>query len=324
MTTCELCTTTFPQYFVDEGKNQRRARARAEEEAREAANRLQRQTAEFERHHGRYPVTAMDFAIINLNSMLEVEAEAAAPARARATTTTRSGDGAGDNGDEDVSGSSSRGGGGGNVQVVVIDSMGRAQTLRPRNINQLDEMMMMAHERDVVVHAAHIRAAAAVGANNLIDGGGGGLIIGPPSHGAHPFYTEEESRLQTDVERVYSSTQFRFWMKVVVTMLCSFLVLYAIVAMVGGDDDSSHSSPIFVFRVLGFTLPLVLVGRAVWLFRTRRQMLVNQMNEIIEYHHHGGGGGGGGGPRRSAARMGHLYPAAHAPARHQRRFSFPR
>jgi hypothetical protein len=74
-----------------------------------------------------------------------------------------------------------------------------------------------------------------------------------------------------------------------IAMLCSFFILYAIVAMVGGDG-SSHSSPIFIFRLLGFTLPLILIGRAVWLFRRRRQVLVNQMNEILEFHSSQGGG----------------------------------
>ena len=75
----------------------------------------------------------MDFAIINLNSMLEAEASARGGGRG--------------GGASDASGSGRRGGIGGgggdddgphsSLQVVVIDSMGRAQTLSARDISQL-------------------------------------------------------------------------------------------------------------------------------------------------------------------------------------------
>jgi hypothetical protein len=33
-----------------------------------------------------------------------------------------------------------------------------------------------------------------------------------------PIYANEDAQLQSDLERMYSSTQFRFWMKVLVTV----------------------------------------------------------------------------------------------------------
>lgn len=274
---CELCTSTFPRYFVDEGKHTRQARARAELETREASNRLQRHTSDFQRHHGRPPMTAMDFAIINLNSMLEAESAARAQSRGSGGDATQSGRGGGGGG----GGSGPRGG----VQVVVIDSMGNAQTLSARNIGQLS----LAGMRDVRVLHGDMDVDELIGDDRqghmALTGAGadGGLIIGPRGQA---FYANEDARLRTDLEHVHSNTQVRFWMKVVITMLCSFLVLYAVVAVVGGDS-SSHSSPIFIFRLLGFTLPLALISRAVWLFRRRRQVLVNQMNELFEFHGNG-------------------------------------
>lgn len=255
VTSCELCLATFPQHFVNEGKDTRRKREQAEEEAREAAQRLQRQAMNFQRLHGRPPTTAMDYAVINLNSMLE--ADAVLQARMARHLGSRPQDGSGGDGDPSAN---PRG-----IQVVVIDSMGRARTLRAQDLGGHLSL--------------HGIGDAGVGG---VEGRRDGVAEGPRNGSA------DDEHLRNDLQHMYKSTQFRFWMKVIVTTLFSFLILYAIVAMVGGDD-SSHSSPIFIFRLLGLTLPLVLIGRAVWLFRRRRQMLVNQMNRVLALHGHEAG-----------------------------------
>ena len=49
-------------------------REREQAVAQEASERLAAQTANFQVAYGRPPSTAMDYAVINLNSMLEAEA----------------------------------------------------------------------------------------------------------------------------------------------------------------------------------------------------------------------------------------------------------
>ena len=114
VTTCELCHGHFPARFIDAGKGVRLERELAERARLEAHERLERLAANFEAAYGRPPRTPTDFAVINLNSVLEGEAEA----RRRANTLdpeTRDRLGPG-------------------AEVVVIDAGGRAQTLNTRDI----------------------------------------------------------------------------------------------------------------------------------------------------------------------------------------------
>ena len=159
----------------------------------------------------------MDYAIINLNSVLEAEAAQRRRMHERGVPPDAP---------------EARGG----VQVVVIDAQGRAQTLNTRDMGPrfLDELM----EREA--------------ARYQLDRG---MVLGPDGH----LRYEEDLRLTSDIERVYANAQFRFWLRVVLTLLSCFLVLYVVVAIIAASDSSSNDSlPVFLFRLFGFTLPLVL------------------------------------------------------------------
>ena len=69
--------------------------------------------------------------------------------------------------------------------------------------------------------------------------------------------------------------------------LCVFLVLYIIVAIIAAASDSGRDSyPVFIFRLLGFTLPLLLIARAVYVFRRRReQAMIDTVNNLFIRHH---------------------------------------
>ena len=213
VTKCELCHSTFPQYFIDAGKRTRRVREREQADAQEASERLAAQTANFQVAYGRPPTTAMDFAVINLNSMLE--AEAAMRQRAREN-----------NGVEDRQFNES-------MRVVVIDSSGRPQA----------------------VSMGELRGAS--GDQNY------------------------------DLDRAIVNHQLSFWARIVVSTLCVFLVLYIIVAIIAAASDSGRDSyPVFIFRLLGFTLPLLLIARAVYVFRRRReQAMIDTVNNLFIRHH---------------------------------------
>jgi len=225
VTKCELCHSTFPQYFIDAGKRTRRVREREQADAQEASERLAAQTANFQVAYGRPPTTAMDFAVINLNSMLE--AEAAMRQRAREN-----------NGVEDRQFNES-------MRVVVIDSSGRPQ---------------------------------AVSMGELHGASGGRLGLQPVHGGGDQNY---------DLDRAIVNHQLSFWARIVVSTLCVFLVLYIIVAIIAAASDSGRDSyPVFIFRLLGFTLPLLLIARAVYVFRRRReQAMIDTVNNLFIRHH---------------------------------------
>ena len=81
--------------------------------------------------------------------------------------------------------------------------------------------------------------------------------------------------------------QLSFWARIVVSTLCVFLVLYIIVAIIAAASDSGRDSyPVFIFRLLGFTLPLLLIARAVYVFRRRReQAMIDTVNNLFIRHH---------------------------------------
>mgnify|MGYP001199272562 FL=1 len=232
VTKCELCHSTFPQYFIDAGKRTRRVREREQADAQEASERLAAQTANFQVAYGRPPSTAMDYAVINLNSMLE--AEAAMRQRAREN-----------NGVEDRQFNES-------VRVVVIDSSGRPQ-------------------------------AVSMGELHGASGGGGRLGL-QPVLGANG---NQNYDLGLNVPPAIVNHQLSFWARVVVSTLCVFLVLYIVVAIIAASSDAGRDSyPVFIFRLLGFMLPLLLISRAVYVFRRRReQAMINTVNDMFIRHH---------------------------------------
>ena len=109
VTSCELCMRSFPGYFANAGRSARRERAREEDERRAATDRLHAQALNFHAAYGRLPSTTLDFAMINLNTMLEAEASL------RRNDASE-----------------------GSVQVVVIDANGRARTITSRNVAELN------------------------------------------------------------------------------------------------------------------------------------------------------------------------------------------
>lgn len=243
--TCELCNGALPSHFIDAGKTVRRARAAQEAERREAAERLERLTSNFELAYGRPPRGSMDYAIINLNSVLEAEAAQRRRMHERGVPPDAP---------------EARGG----VQVVMIDAQGRAQVLNTRDMGPrgfVDELM----EREA--------------ARYQLDRG---MVIGPDGH----LRYEEDLRLTSDIERVHANAQFRFWLRVILTLLSCFLILYVVVAIIAASDSSSSESlPVFLFRLFGFTLPLVLIARAAYVYRRRREeATMHRMNEIFVVH----------------------------------------
>ena len=52
------------------------------------------------------------------------------------------------------------------------------------------------------------------------------------------------------------------------------------------SDAGRDSYPVFIFRLLGFMLPLLLIARAVYVFRQRReQAMINTVNDMFMRHH---------------------------------------
>ena len=148
--------------------------------------------------------------------------------------------------------------------MVMIDAQGRAQVLNTRDMGPrgfVDELM----EREA--------------ARYQLDRG---MVIGPDGH----LRYEEDLRLTSDIERVYANAQFRFWLRVILTLLSCFLILYVVVAIIAASDSSSSESlPVFLFRLFGFTLPLVLIARAAYVYRRRREeATMHRMNEIFVVH----------------------------------------
>ena len=90
-----------------------------------------------------------------------------------------------------------------------------------------------------------------------------------------------------DLDRAIANQQLSFWARIVVSTLCVFLVLYIIVAIVAASSDAGRDSyPVFIFRLLGFMLPLLLIARAVYVFRQRReQAMINTVNDMFMRHH---------------------------------------
>jgi hypothetical protein len=263
VTTCELCHGHFPARFIDAGKGVRLERELAERARLEAHERLERLAANFEAAYGRPPRTPTDFAAINLNSVLEGEAEARRRARTMdPETRDRLGPGA---------------------EVVVIDAGGRAQTLNTRDIGPrgfVERLLLGELERAESLSASasdRLRARpeetfgfdAAFALDDRYGYGDPLSLSGDPS---------------SDVldRRARAAAHVRFWLRILAAALMAFLALYVVVVVVAAGDGAGGSYPQFILRLVGFTLPLVLIGRAAYVYRRRREeALLRRVNEAF-------------------------------------------
>ena len=261
VTTCELCHGHFPARFIDAGKGVRLERELAERARLEAHERLERLAANFEAAYGRPPRTPTDFAVINLNSVLEGEAEA----RRRANTLdpeTRDRLGPG-------------------AEVVVIDAGGRAQTLNTRDIGPrgfVERLLLSELERAEALSAS--ASARRAGGPEETFGFDAAFALDDRYGYGDPLSGDPSSDALD--RRARAAAHVRFWLRVLAAALMAFLALYVVVVVVAAGDGAGGSYPQFILRLVGFTLPLVLIGRAAYVYRRRREeALLRRVNEAF-------------------------------------------
>ena len=257
--TCELCTEKFPARFAAAGAAQRASRAasqrRAEEEQTMARERTTRLLQNFAAAYGRPANSPADFAIINLNAVLE--AEALARRRARAA------------GDADAASSLETTEDDG-TRVVVIDALGRAVTLDTARVGagRLARMMLEGEEAMDEMDDAfdEVRETGTSPGSSRVRR----LARGAP-----------RARLHGDVARVFVGQQFRFWLKAALATLCFFLALYCVLFAVAASAPAT-GAPVLALRVAGFALPLLLIARVAYLYRRQRiHALAAQLDEVF-------------------------------------------
>jgi hypothetical protein len=254
---CELCTEKFPARFAAAGAAQRASYAarqrRAEETQAMARERTTRLLQNFAAAYGRPANSPSDFAIINLNAVLE--AEALARRRARAA------------GDADAASSLETTEDDG-TRVVVIDALGRAVTLDTARVGagRLARMMLEGEE-----------------AMDLMDDAFDDVRETPGSSRARRLATggSRRARMHGDVARVLVGQQFRFWLKAALATLCFFLALYCVLFAVAASAPAT-GAPVLALRVAGFALPLLLIARVAYLYRRQRtHALAAQLDEVF-------------------------------------------
>lgn len=254
---CELCTEKFPARFAAAGAAQRASYAarqrRAEEEQAMARERTTRLLQNFAAAYGRPANSPSDFAIINLNAVLE--AEALARRRARAA------------GDADAASSLETTEDDG-TRVVVIDALGRAVTLDTARVGagRLARMMLEGEE-----------------AMDLMDDAFDDVRETPGSSRVRRLATggSRRARMHGDVARVLVGQQFRFWLKAALATLCFFLALYCVLFAVAASAPAT-GAPVLALRVAGFALPLLLIARVAYLYRRQRtHALAAQLDEVF-------------------------------------------
>lgn len=264
VTTCELCHGHFPARFIDAGKGVRLERELAERARLEAHERLERLAANFEAAYGRPPRTPTDFAVINLNSVLEGEAEA----RRRANTLdpeTRDRLGPG-------------------AEVVVIDAGGRAQTLNTRDIGPrgfVERLLLGELERAESLSASAADRLRAGGPEETFGFDAAFALDDRYGYG-DPLSLSVDPYSDALDRRARAAAHVRFWLRVLAAALMAFLALYVVVVVVAAGDGAGGSYPQFILRLVGFTLPLVLIGRAAYVYRRRREeALLRRVNEAF-------------------------------------------
>ena len=307
---CELCTVAFPARFAAVGASvraSRRARERrAAEEHAMARERLARLLENFAAAYGRPARGPADFAVINLNAVLEAEARArrrterfrargaretvtdvsgiSRPAVASAATRTetatagsrapRADDAATDDdallGDEHEStllGDDDDG-----TRVTVIDARGRAVTLDTARVGagRLARAMLAGEEApdatDDFFEADETAAYDAYGAYPP------GSRLGRARRAGRLARGRAAMLARGDEERDAASvgpTRFRVWLKAASATLCFFLALYLVLFVVAASAPASGAH-VFSLRAFGVALPLLLLARVAYLYRRQR------------------------------------------------------
>ena len=257
--TCELCTATFPARFASVGAPVRYERSERERRAADAQvrerERLTRLLQNFAAAYGRPASRPADFAIINLNAVLEAEARVRRRAASDATYTT---------GDDDDG-----------THVVVLDARGRAVTLDAARVGagRLARVMLEGEEAldaldDEMDETASYETASYPPGSRLGRARRAGTAL---ARGRH-------ARLRGDEVPV---TQFRFWLRNALATLCFLLALYLVLFAVAASAPASGTH-VFALRVFGFALPLLLLARVAYLCRRQRiHALAAQLDEVL-------------------------------------------
>ena len=263
---CELCTATFPARFASVGAPVRSERSERERRAADAQvrerERLTRLLQNFAAAYGRPASRPADFAIINLNAVLEAEARVRRRAASDATYTT---------GDDDDG-----------THVVVLDARGRAVTLDAARVGAGrlarvvlegeealdaldDEMDETAYERDAYPPGSRLGRARRAG-----------TALARGRHARRGVGDEGG-----DTAFVGAQAQFRFWLRNALATLCFLLALYLVLFAVAASSPASGAH-VFALRVFGFALPLVLLARVAYLYRRQRiHALAAQLDEVL-------------------------------------------
>ena len=255
---CELCTATFPARFASVGAPVRSERSERERRAADAQvrerERLTRLLQNFAAAYGRPASRPADFAIINLNAVLEAEARVRRRAASDATYTT---------GDDDDG-----------THVVVLDARGRAVTLDAARVGagRLARVVLEGEEAldaldDEMDETAYGRDAYPPGSR-----------LGRARRAGTALARGRHARLRGDEVPV---TQFRFWLRNALATLCFLLALYLVLFAVAASSPASGVE-VFALRVFGFALPLVLLARVAYLYRRQRiHALAAQLDEVL-------------------------------------------
>ena len=84
------------------------------------------------------------------------------------------------------------------------------------------------------------------------------------------------------IARVYVGEQLRFWLKAALASLCFFLALYLVLFAVAASAPGG-GVPVFIFRVVGFALPLLLISRVAYLYRKhgRDAQLTGTLDDVF-------------------------------------------
>lgn len=287
--TCELCLGEFPKRFVDAGSGYRRnAQAQADSaavEQREANERLQRLLNNFQQAYGRPANCPADFAVINLNAVLEAEAFARRRRRQRmmeSSATTETGETATNTtSDADDNSPDSDAG----ARVVVIDAHGRAVTLNTRHVGAGGLARMMLEGEAALDDFDSVNTMENGGfredRRGAVRNAQGRRLFGGRAGRFHQHGTDRHARLRAHIARVYVGEQFRFWLKAALAALCFFLALYLVLFAVAASTTGG-GTPVFIFRVVGFALPLLLIARVAYLYRRHRErQLIGQLDEVF-------------------------------------------
>ncbi len=267
--TCELCTATFPARFASVGAPVRYERSERERRAADAQvrerERLTRLLQNFAAAYGRPASRPADFAIINLNAVLEAEARI----RRRAASETLRDATSHDVGDDDAE----------STRVVVLDARGRAVTLDAARVGagRLARVMLEGEEAldafdDEMDETASYETASYPPGSRL----GRARRAGQLARGRHARLRGDEGG-----DTACVGADFRFWLRNALATLCFLLALYLVLFAVAASAPASGTH-VFALRVFGFALPLLLLARVAYLYRRQRiHALAAQLDEVL-------------------------------------------